>query len=71
MVLKLYIESAVLKKPMHWQNVLGQTLPSKTADDLVTSIQEPVPETCGRQSGRSLGKVKVIMLLLTESLLAL
>ena len=44
---------------------------SKTTHDLDTSIQEPVPETCGRQSGRSLGKVKVIMLVLTESLLAL
>jgi len=44
---------------------------SKTTHDLDTSIQEPVPETCGRRLGRSLGKATMIMLLLTESLLTL
>jgi len=41
---------------MHWQSVLGQTSPNKIAHDLDTSVQEPVPETCGRQSWQVTGK---------------
>ena len=47
---------------------IGTDITNKIAQDLDISIQEPVPETCGRQLGRSRGKVTTIMLRLMESL---